>query len=542
MDVGPPKCQALLAALALSASKAVPVWRLVELIWGEDPPRTARRTLQSYVTRLRKALGQDTITRVGSAYCLDVPAGSVDVIRFERYMDEGRIDEALGEWSGTPLTGLDTSGFDAIVSGLTERWLEAIEMDLERRVEADAPATIGRLTELTAKHPFRERLWALLMTALYRVGRQADALAAYRKAREQLVEQLGVEPGPRLQELELLILSHDEQLRPEPSRTEAESSTPSGTVTFGFTDVEGASRWWAEHRASMAGAMARHHELVKAATDRHGGHVFAMGGDSVGVAFHRTVDAASWATELQAAVASEPWPDGIELKIRIGIHTGEAEEHEGGYYGLAVNLAARLAAAGHGGQTLVSAAAANILGDADARELGSYHLDEIVGEQRISQLGTEDFPPLRIEDRFQGNLPRRLGRLIGRDDEMKAIRGAFSTYPLVTLVGPGGIGKTRLAIAAARQAQVGGDAWLIELAEVSSADQVARAVADTLNVSEVAGEPLTHSIVKSLERDERCSLSTTASTSSKGPLQSPRQSSGRVNTYAFWRHRANVLG
>ena len=119
-----------------------------------------------------------------------MPAGSVDVIRLKRYIDEGRIDEALGEWSGTPLTGLDTSGFDAIVSGLTERWLEAIEMDLERRVEADAPATIGRLTELTAKHPFRERLWALLMTALYRVGRQADALAAYRKAREQLVEQL----------------------------------------------------------------------------------------------------------------------------------------------------------------------------------------------------------------------------------------------------------------------------------------------------------------------------------------------------------------
>jgi predicted ATPase/DNA-binding SARP family transcriptional activator len=499
VDVGPPKSQALLAALALSAGKAVPVWRLVELVWGEDPPRTAERTLQSYVARLRRGLGQDTIIRAGTAYRLDVPAESVDVLRFERHLDEGRLEEALVEWTGTPFAGLDTPGLDATISGLTERWLGAVELDLERRVEHDAPSTIGRLTELTAQHPFREGLWALLMTALYRAGRQADALAAYRTAREQLVEQLGVEPGPRLQELELRILSHDEPLRPEPSLTKTESSNPSGTVTFCFTDVEGASRWWAEHRAAMAEAMARHHELVKTTTERHGGHVFATGGDSVGVAFNRTGDAALWATELQAAMASEPWPDGIELKLRIGMHTGEAEEHEGGYYGPAVNLAARLAAAGHGGQTLLSATAANILGDADVRVLGSYHLDEVVGEQRISQLGTDVYPALRIEDRFQGNLPRRLGRLIGRDDELTAVRDAISAYPLVTLVGPGGIGKTRLSIAAARQAQVGGDAWLIELAEVGSPDQVARAVADTLDVSERAGEPLTRSIVKSLE-------------------------------------------
>ena len=337
------------------------------------------------------------------------------------------------------------------------------------------------------------------MKALYRVGRQADALAAYRKAREQLVEQLGVEPGPRLQELELLVLSHDEQLGPQRAPSHIQPDRPSGTVTFGFTDVEGASHWWAEHRAAMAEAIARHHEIVKGVADEHGGYVFTAGGDSFGVAFHRASGAVAWATELHDVMGSESWPGEIELRLRIGLSTGEVEEHEGGYYGPAVNLAARLAAAGHGGQTLLSAATANLIEDADMRELGSYQLDGVVGEQRIRQLGTAVYPPLRIENRFQGNLPRRLGRLIGHDAELQAIEAALPKYPLVTLVGPGGIGKTRLAVAARRQADVGGDAWLIELAQIGSSDHVARAVADTLRVAERPGETLTRSIVKNLE-------------------------------------------
>ena len=283
MDVGPAKCQALLAVLALSSGSAVPVWRLVEVVWGEEPPRTAERTLQSYVTRLRKGLGGDAILRTGAAYRLDLAPSSVDVLRFQHHLDAGEVEEALAEWTGTPLAGLDAPGLSATVTELTERWLGAVELDLERRVEIDPPATIGRLTELTAEYPFREGLWALLMTALYRVGRQADALAAYRTAREHLVEHLGVEPGPRLQELEMMILGHDEQLGFERSTVDATSSRPTGTVTFAFTDVEGASRWWAEHRVAMAEAMARHHELVGVAVNRHDGHVFSISGDSFAV-------------------------------------------------------------------------------------------------------------------------------------------------------------------------------------------------------------------------------------------------------------------
>ncbi|WP_218041615.1 BTAD domain-containing putative transcriptional regulator [Acrocarpospora macrocephala] len=318
MDVGPAKCQTVLAVLALSAGSVVPVPRLVELVWGDDPPRTAEKTVQSYVVRLRKALGPDSIVRTGAGYRLAVAADAVDVARFRRRLDAGDVQAALAEWTGTPLAGLDAQALTPMVDGLVEQWLGAVEADLEHRAGTDAQAAIGPLTELTACHPLREGLWALLMTALYRVGRQADALAAYQKARSQLVEQLGIEPGPRLHDLESLILGHDERL----------------------------------------------------------GHRIFPPGDGA------------------------------------------------------------------------------------------------------------------------GNLPVRLGRLIGRDEDLGVIAGALAESPVVTLVGPGGIGKTRLALAAAQLADEA--AWLVELADIASPGDVPRLVADTLEVEESSGRTLTQSIVAAL--------------------------------------------
>ncbi len=217
LDVGPAKCQLVLAALAVEAGHPVPVSRLVELVWGEEAPRTAERTLQSYVARIRRGLGADAIVRSGAAYRLDVDPDAVDVCRFERALADGDVASALDEWCGPPLAGLDAEGLAPVVDRLTESWLAATERAIAGELDADPASVVGRLTELTARHPYREELWALLMTALYRSGRQADALAAYGRAREVLVEQLGIEPGAALRELEARILRQDEDLAASPA-------------------------------------------------------------------------------------------------------------------------------------------------------------------------------------------------------------------------------------------------------------------------------------------------------------------------------------
>ena len=156
VDIGPAKCQTVLAALALSAGSAVPVPRLIDLVWGEQPPRTAEKTLQSYVVRLRRGLGAASIVRIGAAYRLVLQPESIDVARFRQQLDSGNIEAALAEWTGTPLAGLEGHGLTPMVDGLVEQWLATVEIDLERRVQTNPASTIGPLTELTANHPFRE--------------------------------------------------------------------------------------------------------------------------------------------------------------------------------------------------------------------------------------------------------------------------------------------------------------------------------------------------------------------------------------------------
>jgi predicted ATPase/DNA-binding SARP family transcriptional activator len=217
VELGPPKSRTLLAALALVCGETVPVSRLVDLVWAEDPPRTAEKTLQTYVLQLRAALGATAIERSGAGYRLALGPGCVDATRFEHCLASGDVDAALVEWTGPPLAGLDAPGLAPQAARLTERWVEATEARMARLVENAPRDAIAVLSGLTAEYPFREELWALLMTALYRAGRQAEALAAYRTARERLVEELGVEPGPRLRQLENMILAHDEGLRPIPA-------------------------------------------------------------------------------------------------------------------------------------------------------------------------------------------------------------------------------------------------------------------------------------------------------------------------------------
>ncbi|MGI5507223.1 AfsR/SARP family transcriptional regulator [Lentzea sp. CA-135723] len=205
VDIGSPRSQVVLAALALAPGAALPVPRLIDLVWGDAPPSTAPKALQWHIAQLRKSLGADVIATVGAAYRLEVPT---DVALFLEHVHNGDVAAAVAAWGGMPLAGLAAPGLDAAVAGLVEEWLNAVEADLARRVVASPGAVVGELSAFVAEHPTREGLAALLMTALYRTGRQADALAVYQRVRRHLVAELGVEPGPGLRAVEQQVLAH----------------------------------------------------------------------------------------------------------------------------------------------------------------------------------------------------------------------------------------------------------------------------------------------------------------------------------------------
>jgi class 3 adenylate cyclase len=274
------------------------------------------------------------------------------------------------------------------------------------------------------------------------------------------------------------------------------SDRPSGTVTFLFTDIEGSTRLWEERPDEMRTALAEHDALVRAAIESHGGYVFSTGGDGFASAFSRAADAGDAARKAQASLA------GPRLsRVRMGMHTGEVEERDGDYFGPAVNRAARIMAAGHGGQLLVSAATSEILGrDAELTSLGEHRLRDLSTPERVFQLGAGEFPRLRSLDSYPGNLPLQLSSFVGRERELEQVVAAVRDKPLVTLTGAGGVGKTRLAVHVAAELvpQFVGGAWLVELGSISDPDAVPQVIASTLGLRQRDGMTLTQSLVEYL--------------------------------------------
>jgi predicted ATPase/DNA-binding SARP family transcriptional activator len=234
LPLGGPKLRTLLAILTLEANKVVSADHLVDSLWGENPPETARNTLQVYVSQLRKLLSPGALETAPPGYRLVVDPDAVDLLRFERLAVRGRtalaagdaataaeeLAEALALWRGPPLADLAWEEFaQSEILRLDELHLAT----LEDRIDADLAlgrhaALVAELERLIAENPFRERLRAQLMLALYRAGRQADALAVYQRTRRTLVDELGIEPGETLQQLERAILEHDPALDPPAAR------------------------------------------------------------------------------------------------------------------------------------------------------------------------------------------------------------------------------------------------------------------------------------------------------------------------------------
>jgi predicted ATPase/class 3 adenylate cyclase len=289
---------------------------------------------------------------------------------------------------------------------------------------------------------------------------------------------------------------------PHPSNVASSRPLPTGTVTFVMTDIEGSSARWDRYRAAMELAVRRHDALMREAIASHQGHVFKTIGDAFCAAFTRPEDAVAAMFDVQRALGAEDFSAVGGLRVRVAIHTGTADEREADYFGPAVNRVARLLGIGHGGQVLVSGVTGDLVQgslppEASLLDLGEHRLKDLSRPEHVYQLLGPDliatFPPLRSVNALPNNLPRNTTSFVGREAEIAEIARLVEEHQLVTLVGSGGIGKTRTSLhVAAHLLDGSGDGvWFIELAPLASGEYIAPAIAAAMGLTLAAdGDPI----------------------------------------------------
>ena len=470
------KQRALLAALAVRAGEAVSTDRLVDDLWGERAPKTARHALENYVSDLRKTLGPDAIATKPGGYALEVDPEQVDLLQFERLASETRggtaevraerLREALALLRGPPLGDLAFEPFASpIVARFEELELRAREELVEAELELGRHAeVVAELESLVAAHPYRERLRAQLMLALYRSGRQAEALTAYQDARRVLVEELGIDPGEELQVLERAILRQDQSLRappsvpprapPEPVET-APRRPARKTVTVLVVELGNAAALAeALDPEPLRAILDRYSDLARSAIARYGGTHAKLAGEAVLAVFgvpaaqeddaERALHAAAEIREGIGTLNDGLLPEhGVFLELRSGICTGEVLVRPDGEdlaTGRAVATAEELARLARPGQILVADASYALVRDAVVAEELELAPDLEEPVFRLVELRPDQYGrTLRLEASLVGRR-RQLAALAGAFESAAANRSAY----LFSLLGPAGVGKSRL--------------------------------------------------------------------------------------------------
>jgi predicted ATPase/class 3 adenylate cyclase len=284
---------------------------------------------------------------------------------------------------------------------------------------------------------------------------------------------------------------------------------PTGTVTFLFTDIEGSTRLWEDHPDEMRDALANHDAILRASVTSSRGAIVKTTGDGVHAVFASAHDGLEAAVGAQRALTAESWPSATPIRVRMGLHSGEAEYRDGDYFGSATNRAARLMSVAHGGQLLVSLGTAELLsdelpGDVRLLDLGEHRLRDLTRAERVFQVVDDglsgEFPPLRTLDAFPENLPLQVSSFVGRERDQLALSKALDASRLVTVIGVGGVGKTRLAIQVAAEVitRFSDGAWFCELAAADDPDAMLQVVATALGVQTRSGTTLDRCIVESL--------------------------------------------
>jgi class 3 adenylate cyclase/DNA-binding SARP family transcriptional activator len=523
--LGGPRQRAVLAILLLHADRVVLRDRLIEELWGAGAPATAVKTVQVYVSNLRKAIGDGVLLTRAGGYVLRNAREEVDVARFEALVAEGRgrlvagdargaagsLRAGLGLWRGAPLADFT---YEAFAQGEIARLEEARWAALEDRIEAELAlgehaALVGELEALMSEQPLRERLHALLMVALYRSGRQAEALDAYQRVHAQLYDELGLEPGVELRGLQAAILNHDQSLAAPPRTASAgpaepasgdgaatagpsagKASGPAGSgivgdreqalsafvrarpsrkvVTVLFIDMTGSTALGEELDPEVLhGVIGRCFEEIRATIERHGGTVAKFTGGAVMAVFGiprvreddalRAVRSAAEIRQTLPAVAEHV---GVGLRFRTGVNTGLVlvGEGENVAIGDAVNVAARLEQAARPDEILLGLETLRLVRDAVRVEpLAPLALK---GKSRP----VTAFRLLDVDPHSPAFLRRFDVPLVGRARELGLLRDAWdravaeSGCHLFTLLGAAGVGKSRLV---AELLSALGDVWVL---------------------------------------------------------------------------------
>jgi DNA-binding SARP family transcriptional activator/tetratricopeptide (TPR) repeat protein len=483
--LGGPKPRALLAVLALEPGRVVSVDRLVEALWPGEPPETSAHAVQVYVSQLRKALGPVIATRA-PGYELELAPDRVDVHRFARLTQDGRAEleggdpaaaegalrEALALWRGPALADFL---YEPFAQTEIARLEELRTVTLEERIEADLALgrhleLVSELEALVAAQPLRERPRAQLMLALYRSGRQADALAAYRTARETLVEELGIDPGPELRALEAAILRQDESLLLEEAPLARPAMQFRRLVTILFVDVvESMALAEALDPEALGRVLQSYFETVSAALTRHGGTVEKYAGDAVMAAFGIPISheddalrAARAALDIRVGIAALneqlAHQHEVALEIRTGIETGEVvatptDARQRLVTGEAVGIAAKLEAAAGADEIVV--------GQLAGRLIDHVAVLDPLGELAIKgkREPVRAYRLLELSPAAPAFEHRQDARLVGRKRELAALRRALkrsvdgAAVRIAVVVGSPGVGKSRLAAELTRRAK-----------------------------------------------------------------------------------------
>ncbi len=514
IPLGGQRERVLLAALLLEANRVVSADQLIEALWGDDPPTTASNTLQVHVSKLRKKL----VDRVGSegplhteppGYVLRVGKGELDSERFENLATESSTDEdpvvvsarladALALWRGRVLDGLE---IDVAGRASVARFEELRVATVEARIHADLALgrhvrLVGELEGLVHTYPLRERLRAQLMVALYRSGRQADALAVYRNTRTILSEELGIYPSQALQDLELAILNQSPELDLPMERdlSTIENKRPAEIVTALSSYIEGARM---SEPADTASTRDRHHEnvailftdivdstvlsqsllpevaddvrrghfsLLRQAVTEAGGTEVKNLGDGLMVVFASASAALDCGVSMQQGVERDNRDRENPVGLRVGLSGGEVTREDADYFGDPVVEAARLCSLCDGGQILATDIVRGMAGRRnrhESRSLGGLFLKGL--PEPVETVEMSWVPLGEADSGTSVPLPSRLGirpevGVVGRSPEAEAMADAFKQVAsgagreVVLVSGEAGLGKTTLVAEASRSA------------------------------------------------------------------------------------------